>query len=893
MADFTALEKQYGLPLGLLSAVQYQESRGDANAVSPAGAQGAFQFMPNTAKQYGIDPFDPDQAALGAAKMYADLAKKYDNDVPSMLAAYNWGQGNLDKHGLEKAPSETRNYIKNITARMGDIQQPSVPPVNQGTQYAAADTGIMSDAMPSDLPDLSKMTDEELDAYEASLNGTPSAPIPAVAPPALPVVADSAQMPDLSKMTDEELDAYEASLANGEPPTESGFMERMGEDWNRRKKTEAENRLRNQKGDQSMFSTNLITLGQGLGTVGDVGANAAGSLARYAWDIMPDYQKEIYKGAYGKLGEGAKELASTETGKSAIDLAKQGVQKGQELAKEYPTTAGLIGAAGNLAALAPMGAGAKAVTEGAGGVLSSAGKGLVQLGEEQALKKQVDFAKKLVMPRESIKEAEKQAGRTVEKGVNRKQVVEPSALEQSAIDEVTKLKEVKPSKSDLGNRNAIQKATSNEAESLLTTLKRSGKTYEPEQLGTKLDDTLTTLKSEDPFILGKKSEGRVADAVFAKMKALAAQNEATPAGLLKARQQFDKWAKSKSRKVFESGQSTFSNAVTEARQAVHNVISETVPDAKVAASLKKQHALIHTLGNLDAKIARAPKTRFGRAVVKATDFIPAKNPWIKYPLEAGLVGTGGAALLANPMLAPLALGTYGVGKALNSPMTKKILGKTLETTGNVLRGGKRLPEMKVPVIPPKQLALPHYPEERELVAGWDEAPRAMTQAEQQSAKLARERAKGLGLTPDVRKAQEINAINADLQRFGQSELGKTAMSANLRNRPLQKVSGNMIPEAEFSPAHVNQMMNKNLWNKLDKTQKAEVSKQVEQMWNEHKTSIQDMIASARKRAQELSEAKGEVYRPTVMGQALEDATKKKKGGLAKIPPMPTLYGRAK
>lgn len=122
------LEKQYGLPSGLLSSVMGAESGGNPDALSPAGAIGLFQFLPTTAQQYGIDPSDPKQAAFGAANMFADLSKKYNGDIPSMLAAYNWGQGNLDKNGIENAPKETRNYIQNVMNGLQRTQYADVQP---------------------------------------------------------------------------------------------------------------------------------------------------------------------------------------------------------------------------------------------------------------------------------------------------------------------------------------------------------------------------------------------------------------------------------------------------------------------------------------------------------------------------------------------------------------------------------------------------------------------------------------------------------------------------------------------------------------------------------------------------------------------------------------------
>jgi soluble lytic murein transglycosylase-like protein len=80
-----------------------------------------FQFMPSTAKGYGIDPYNPTQAADAAGKMLSGLAAKYDGDYIKALAAYNYGGGNLDKlitkYGndwLSHAPAETRGYIQKI-----------------------------------------------------------------------------------------------------------------------------------------------------------------------------------------------------------------------------------------------------------------------------------------------------------------------------------------------------------------------------------------------------------------------------------------------------------------------------------------------------------------------------------------------------------------------------------------------------------------------------------------------------------------------------------------------------------------------------------------------------------------------------------------------------------
>jgi soluble lytic murein transglycosylase-like protein len=125
-AYFSQMEKTRNLPAGLLYAQEMVESHGDINAVSPRGAQGPFQMMPATSKQYGLaDPFNLHDSADAASRMMGDLMKRYGGDIRKALAAYNWGQRNLDKdiaaHGSQwegYAPRETRDYINKITAAL-------------------------------------------------------------------------------------------------------------------------------------------------------------------------------------------------------------------------------------------------------------------------------------------------------------------------------------------------------------------------------------------------------------------------------------------------------------------------------------------------------------------------------------------------------------------------------------------------------------------------------------------------------------------------------------------------------------------------------------------------------------------------------------------------------
>ena len=99
----------------LVHSVVFAESSYRADAVSPAGAEGLMQLMPATAQEVGVkDTFDPQDNLTGGCRYLKGLLDKYDGDLDHALAAYNWGQGNVDRKGLEQMPTETRNYIAKV-----------------------------------------------------------------------------------------------------------------------------------------------------------------------------------------------------------------------------------------------------------------------------------------------------------------------------------------------------------------------------------------------------------------------------------------------------------------------------------------------------------------------------------------------------------------------------------------------------------------------------------------------------------------------------------------------------------------------------------------------------------------------------------------------------------
>ncbi len=122
-AIFEEAAEMYDVPLNLLKAMGKAESGFDANAVSPAGAQGVMQLMPATARSLGVDdPFDARSNIMGGAKYISQQLQKYNGNIDLALAAYNAGSGNVAKYGGVPPFKETRNYIQRIKGYMnGDL----------------------------------------------------------------------------------------------------------------------------------------------------------------------------------------------------------------------------------------------------------------------------------------------------------------------------------------------------------------------------------------------------------------------------------------------------------------------------------------------------------------------------------------------------------------------------------------------------------------------------------------------------------------------------------------------------------------------------------------------------------------------------------------------------
>lgn len=100
-----------------LRAIAHAESGFDAQAVSPKGAQGVMQLMPETSRELGVDdPFDAGESIQAGARHLQQLLRRYRNDYVLAAAAYNAGIGAVTRYGGVPPHRETIEYVRKVAA---------------------------------------------------------------------------------------------------------------------------------------------------------------------------------------------------------------------------------------------------------------------------------------------------------------------------------------------------------------------------------------------------------------------------------------------------------------------------------------------------------------------------------------------------------------------------------------------------------------------------------------------------------------------------------------------------------------------------------------------------------------------------------------------------------
>lgn len=106
---------RYGIDVRIALAIALAESNLDAQAVSPRNAQGVMQLIPGTQERFGVTkPFDPESNIKGGLAYLRWLKARYAGDWERVAAAYNAGEGAVDRHDGIPPYRETQGYVRRV-----------------------------------------------------------------------------------------------------------------------------------------------------------------------------------------------------------------------------------------------------------------------------------------------------------------------------------------------------------------------------------------------------------------------------------------------------------------------------------------------------------------------------------------------------------------------------------------------------------------------------------------------------------------------------------------------------------------------------------------------------------------------------------------------------------
>jgi D-alanyl-D-alanine carboxypeptidase len=178
---------RFGVPEQWVRAVMRQESGGQQDVISWAGAMGLMQVMPETYAELrnrhslGDDPFDPHNNILAGTAYLREMYDRY--GAPGFLAAYNAGPNRVDRYltGGTPLPEETVSYVAAITPRLGPGTPLSGPLAIYGGAPFGGATTRWAKATPSSCdPDAAYNPDGPCTPAQPKLQLAAAAPVPAV-----------------------------------------------------------------------------------------------------------------------------------------------------------------------------------------------------------------------------------------------------------------------------------------------------------------------------------------------------------------------------------------------------------------------------------------------------------------------------------------------------------------------------------------------------------------------------------------------------------------------------------------------------------------------------------------------------------------------------------------
>ncbi len=128
LASISTYSQQYGVDAAIVKAVIAVESCYNTAALSPKGAQGLMQLIPDTAARFGVtNAFDSSENIRGGTKYLSWLINRYNGDFSKAVAAYNAGEGAVDRYQGIPPYAETQQYVQRVLSLYNRLSTSPVP----------------------------------------------------------------------------------------------------------------------------------------------------------------------------------------------------------------------------------------------------------------------------------------------------------------------------------------------------------------------------------------------------------------------------------------------------------------------------------------------------------------------------------------------------------------------------------------------------------------------------------------------------------------------------------------------------------------------------------------------------------------------------------------------
>jgi len=490
-------------------------------------------------------------------------------------------------------------------------------------------------------------------------------------------------MPDGFSFTETKIDTL-GDEASGIP----GYIESLSTSLNQRWEETKQSRSDYHTGEINAAEARVQVLGKGVaGSAMDIlGETVMLGLEGVSW-LIPDSVEEPI---IDTMKDSFDWVMNTEAGEEASKAFQSGYTAYSKWKKDKPQNAKTFESVVNVALLlAPVKA------KGSSSPVPSASKQIDELEntfKKQKQKSTTALVEKMLAPEKTTVEM---VGRTSQTGFLRKNKPILNQHEKDVIKEVVKTPGINPRSGFLSGRsfqynyNVIKNENTKKADALMGELKDSKVIIHPETAKAAITKDLETLLTNNHYLASNASMKSNLELNVQTALKIIDKHPSTPSGLLAARKEFDKVLRDQRPKTFDPAAANVGvESAQVVRNAINNVVDQSVPGKNVKAKLREQHLLYTAMNSLEQKAAQEASLGMGRLWQNLSRTMQIKMDANRtWAVLAGTSAFSAAGGILSGLTGAVALGAFGylAIKGTNSQATKAALVKILKMTDEAIQ----------------------------------------------------------------------------------------------------------------------------------------------------------------------------------------------------------------